>query len=131
MPMIGMSRPSRRHHRVQRRKDLLVGKIAGRAEEHEGVRLWSAHGLMSGHCPLAAQLFELFQQLERERDAREIDLEVALQPQRDARAAQRLAREAPFAVLALLHAEMPSSTSSTMRLLDGAHAAQVRTREHR
>src|SRR2546425_8771361 len=47
------------HHRLQRRKDLLVGEIAGRAEEHEGVGVEFAHrGLR-----LLRRLFEVTAEL--------------------------------------------------------------------
>src|ERR1700722_11259072 len=33
------------HHRMQRREDLLVGEVAGRTEENEGVRMEIIHGI--------------------------------------------------------------------------------------
>ena len=81
------------HHGVERGKDLLEGQIAGGAEEYEGIGFECAH-VRSTSVP--TQLFQFFQQIERERHTGQIDPEVALQAQCDARPAQRRAAEAPL-----------------------------------
>ena len=65
--MIGNVEAVAVHQRVERRKYLLEGKVAGRAEEHEGIGLERrAHGAA---LALATQLLELLEQFEHQRDA--------------------------------------------------------------
>ncbi len=73
----------------ERRKNLLVGQIAGRAEEHEGIGLNACS--LASRLKFAAQLCEFFEQFERERDAGQIQFQIALQAHREPRAPQRVA----------------------------------------
>jgi hypothetical protein len=74
------------HHGVEGGKDLLVGQIARRAEEYEGIRFRRAHERSNLR---SRRNFELLQQFQHQRDAGRLIAEVALQAQRDARAPQR------------------------------------------
>ena len=74
----------------------------------------------------APQLFQFFQQLQRECDAGQIDAEVALQAQRDARPAQRRTAEAPLGGVDLNDADHSFLHQLfDVMLIDGKYAAEV------
>ena len=117
MPMMGILSPSRFTSALKRRKYLLEGEVAGRAEEHEGVGFQRAHGpaLRSRrNCSSSSSSSST------SATPGGVDAEIALETQRDARAAQPPSRESPFGLVDRDHAHVPStpstpsSTSSTM-----------------
>ena len=84
-------------------KIFLKARSPGRAEEDEGIGFEIAH--RRSICAFAAQPLEFLQQFERESHAGQIDAEVALQTQRDARPAQRCTAEAPLRCIDFQDAE--------------------------
>ena len=84
-------------HGIERRKDFLVGQIAGGAEKNEGVGVaFTSVSVQSSRLQFAPQVFQFFHEFEGERDAGKIDFQIPLEPQSEARAAQGGAGKAPF-----------------------------------